>query len=218
MTVEETHPRLFVAVPAPEEAIAELTATRQRLEAAGAPRLRWVRPEGLHVTLTFLGETPPARVPAVQAAMAEAAIGTRRHCVALGALGLNSERRPRVLWVEMADGAEALARLAERLVRALVARGFEREGRTFRPHLTLGRVPDRLSARDRARLRRVVGEAAAPAAVPLQVTTLHLMRSRLTREGARYQRCFEVALAAAAVGRGDDGRSTITGARAGGSL
>ncbi len=190
----ESDPRLFIAVAAPTAVVAELSATRKRLEAAGAPPLRWVRPEGMHLTLRFLGQTPAAAVDGIEAAMREAAAATPAQTPRLGRLELNNRRRPRALWVELGDGAAALARLAERLAAALAERGLAPEGRPFRPHLTLARVPPRLRSADRATLARLLTTTRAPAPLPLPVTALALMESRLGPAGARYARRSQATL------------------------
>ena len=178
--------RLFVAVEPPTEIVAALAAAHDAFTAAGAPRLRWARPEGVHLTLKFLGETPLARCGAIEAALLEAA-ATAPHLLRLSGYGLFGGRRPRVLWVGLAGEVEETAACAARLERALSARGFPPEARPFSPHLTLARLPARAGGPQHDALRAALAAVAAPPPLPLPVTALSLIRSRLEPAGARYE-------------------------------
>src|SRR5262249_42877826 len=108
-----------------------------------APRadVRWVDPAGMHLTLKFLGEVDAARVPDVEAALADVA---RRHAplarAAGGLAGFPGATRPRVVFAGIAGGLRELGLLAADVERACEALGFAPEARPFRGHVTLGRV------------------------------------------------------------------------------
>jgi 2'-5' RNA ligase len=143
--------RLFVAVPLPlpvrrdVEAIVATVRARVRdrwaLEGRGDLReVRWVRLDGLHLTLRFLGPTPDERIPAIEAAMREAAQGFPAiEAAVAGAGAFPGLGRPRVIWVGVSKGSDGLAQLASRLEDGLVAAGWPREERAFKAHLTLAR-------------------------------------------------------------------------------
>jgi len=139
--------RAFVAIEleAPlREAIGELQAgLRPRL---GAVRL--VRPEGIHLTLRFLGDTSPAQVEALRPRLAAAVAQCPPAEARVAGLGLFPERgSPRVLWLglEVPPPILDLQRACERAARAS---GFEKEERPFRAHLTLGRWRERAATPD----------------------------------------------------------------------
>ncbi len=139
---DEESLRTFVALEIAEE-MRERIAALQDLLKERAPGLRWARPEGIHLTLRFLGSTSTALVgrlaPALAAAAAECAAGE----VDVSGLGTFPERgSPRVLWLGLSL-PERILKLQEACERAAVAAGFPREERPFRPHLTLGRWRDR---------------------------------------------------------------------------
>ncbi len=163
--------------------------------AGAARRLRWVVGENLHLTLRFLGATDAARVPDVAAAAAAAAGRLAPFEARLaGAGGFPAGERPRVVWLGISDGAAGLAALAASLEDELAARGWERDGRPFRAHLTLARADGVPGA------GRVV-EALADAAVGLDATwtvdRLVVFESRLGRGPARYHPLAEARLAGA---------------------
>ncbi len=136
--------RLFVAVPLPADARREVARWTERLrtrsERAGW-RIGWVRPDNLHVTLRFLGGTPPEYVEPILAAVRTAATGMAPFPWSLRGVGsFGSPRRPRVLWLGIGEGAAHLHALAHAVRGAIESAGLPPEERPFRAHLTLGRV------------------------------------------------------------------------------
>jgi RNA 2',3'-cyclic 3'-phosphodiesterase len=132
--------RLFVALEIPDEvrgAIGEMIA-RLRDVARGA---RWVKAEGVHVTLKFIGETPAERVAAIEGALrgaGAAGIAAPIEARFRGAGFFPNERHPRVFWAGV-DASPNLAELAREVGRRLSPLGIDSESRDFRPHLTLAR-------------------------------------------------------------------------------
>jgi 2'-5' RNA ligase len=188
--------RLFIAIEMPPAWIDALAAVQDQLRRRGLERLRWVRPEGIHLTLAFLGDVAEQRVPDVTNAMTEAAVGRQPFRLALGDPGtFGGPAGPRVLWVGI-DGDLGPLNLLQRTVAARVrAAGFPIEGGRFAPHLTLARVPDRLPADMAGRIGSALAGVSVPAAAPFTVSTVALMRSELGPGGARYTRLGAAALA-----------------------
>lgn len=189
--------RLFVAIELPQawkDALAELSAElRERLsrDATGqAIKVRWVKPEAFHLTLKFLGETPAARLPAIETALQNASlvIGFR---LALGRIGSFSDRRgPRVIWASIgepeADGSLRLFKLVEQIETWLEWAGVPRQRKLQTPHLTLARLPDRLTP-EQARHLAALTELQPPGLAPFTVESISLMLSRLGQGGAVHE-------------------------------
>ncbi|MEE8173887.1 MAG: 2'-5' RNA ligase family protein, partial [Dehalococcoidia bacterium] len=72
--------------------------------------------------------------------------------------------------------------------------GFPRESRPFTPHLTLARVRERASPQERRSFGELVMSTKFEARLPLEVSAISLMRSRLTPAGAIYSRIFTLRL------------------------
>jgi 2'-5' RNA ligase len=103
--------------------------------------VRWVRLDGLHLTLRFLGPTPEPRVPDLAAAVASVARDGEPFTITIrGAGSFPPTGRPRTIWLDIRDGVESLEGLAARLDDRLAGAGWERERRPFRAHLTLARA------------------------------------------------------------------------------
>ncbi len=174
--------RLFIAVPLPPE----LTDRAAALLPPALPALKPVRPELMHITLAFLGWTPDDRLGDVVAAARAAAIAHRSFDVAISAAGrFPASGRPKVIWLGIGAGTEALAALAADVARELRAGELTFEDRPFAPHLTLARVRVEASAPE----WRTVAAAIEGLTVPelrTRVDRIAVVESVLSPKGARY--------------------------------
>ncbi|TET95413.1 MAG: RNA 2',3'-cyclic phosphodiesterase [Dehalococcoidia bacterium] len=180
--------RLFVAVDLPGQVREALARLQGGLRSHDLSDLRWVRPQGIHLTLKFLGETPAGRVAAITEALAGAIRGRRRSRLALGALGtFGGRRRPRVLWLDITGDIEHVQELQAAVEEALVEVGFPPEERDFSPHLTLARVPQPGRPGTAERIAQAL-ESVVPPRSEFDVREVVLMRSTLQPGGAVYER------------------------------
>lgn len=188
--------RLFVALELPVPILAALEQLQDQLRADRSARaVRWTRPEGIHLTLKFLGETPPDRLDVIRAGLQVAASAHRS--LRLGAAGLGcfpNPRAPRVVWVGLTGDLDALAALQSAVEAAIAPLGFPTEKRPFSPHLTLGRVRQDASAAEVRALGALVSGTAVGTLGAWQATAISLMRSELSRDGARYTCLFSAPL------------------------
>jgi 2'-5' RNA ligase len=186
--------RLFVAAELPP-AIRENLAAAQRALRTLSLDVRWARPEGMHLTLVFLGEVLAARLSGIAAALGVLQ-GAPAGPIALEArgLGIFPERgRPRVIWAGLAGDLAALGRLQDRVATAMRQAGLAIEARDWHPHLTLGRV---LGGRD-PEARERIGRDASTSFGAFEVQAIHLFESELLPGGARYRSLRAFPLAAA---------------------
>lgn len=131
--------RAFVAIFPPMEVREELLRAAHELHIEG--NVRWVRPEKVHLTLKFLGETPPDAPERLGPALGSVCAAREPFTVEPSGFGaFPSERRARILWAGVDTGGDRLRSLAESVEDALEPLGFEQEGRDYTPHLTLGRA------------------------------------------------------------------------------
>jgi RNA 2',3'-cyclic 3'-phosphodiesterase len=187
--------RLFFAVPIPEDARARIGELIQRVQTSvgdGKARIRWVRVEGLHLTLRFLGPTPDDRQVPLETGADALARAEAPFEVAVGNGGaFPSLARPRSLWVGVTTGADRLASLADGLTAAAAECGLALDTRPFTPHLTIART-------DGLRLGPTAAHALAEAAdgldVRFTVESVVLFRSFLGGGPARYEALHEARL------------------------
>jgi RNA 2',3'-cyclic 3'-phosphodiesterase len=135
--------RCFIALSLPpeaREALARSAAScRAELEAGRphqGPQLSWVRPEGYHLSLAFLGEIEGEALRAAAAAL-DAAAGSGEIPFSFAGLGSFPPKGAwRVLYARIAD--EGRSALAFRLVAGALGGQWE-----FAPHVTLARLRPR---------------------------------------------------------------------------
>lgn len=180
--------RLFIALELPADVLDALAAVQDRLGADSPERaVRWTRPEGIHLTLRFLGDTPADRQDAISRAMREAVKG--HGPLALRAEGLGcfpNPAKPRVVWVGLKGDLPALEVLQKAVERALKPLGFTPEKRGFSPHLTLGRLHREASRADVQAVGRLVTSTGVGQVAAWTADAVSLMRSELRPDGARY--------------------------------
>jgi len=185
--------RLFVALNFPPPVRQDLWQATAPLRDLDVP-MKWVRPDGIHLTLKFLGEVPEERDGEVHAALQRAAAGARALTLALGAAAAGGAgemgfgvfpdfTRPRVVWVGIA-AEPGLEILQHRVEQEFAPLGFATEARPFHPHVTLGRAARQARPRDFAGLEAALGRVEFVASV--LVGALDLMQSTLQSGGAVY--------------------------------
>ncbi len=172
--------RLFFAVELSPELVGWVRSATERLKPLGQ-NLRWTLPEKAHLTLSFLGELPDSRLPALREAARAAAAGRSPFGLAFGGLGaFDSWKKVKVVWAGVAEGAASLEGLAEALRRELDSRSVPLEKRDFAAHLTLARART-------PGAQPKLASASLPPAPRLAVESLSLMLSRMGEAGTRYE-------------------------------
>lgn len=131
--------RLFVAVPLPDD-IRRLLQTLSRKLQGELPFHKWTHPDDLHITVQFLGETPPAKLEALKASLSDAAATHPSFPLSLAGLGaFGPPARPSILWAGLKGDTGALEAMHRAVVSSTAQHGYEAEDRPFRPHITLAR-------------------------------------------------------------------------------
>ncbi len=178
-SVKNSLVRAFVAVPVPEPAAGELERFLNTLRPLS--RLRWVTRAQFHITLRFLGEQTWETIERVKQALIP--VRFEPFDVELSYAGaFPNMERPRVLWLSGNRGKNELTALAGAVNAAVDAVGLPKEGRAFKPHLTLARADG---------MPQSVALLKALGSVPPLVWRCEgfdLMRSRLTPQGAIYSK------------------------------
>jgi RNA 2',3'-cyclic 3'-phosphodiesterase len=188
--------RTFIAIELEQELKDQLCRVQDQLRAQGVARgVRWVQPEGIHLTLKFLGDTPLERIEEVKAALARAAAKVDPFSFSISGLGcFPNTRQPRVVWVGLQEPTGAMVRLRDAVEAQVAPLGFPTEHRAFSPHLTLGRV-QRYTSKSEV---RDIGQAVAASAIgvvgEMTARTVCYIQSDLKPSGAVYTTLFEAEL------------------------
>jgi len=187
--------RSFIAIELPDEVKAGLSQLQAQLKLGKPSSVKWVDPSSIHLTIKFLGNIAVDRIPAITRAMEEATKGLSSFQLEVTGLGgFPNLKRVQVVWVGIGGEVDKLGQLQQRIESSLATLGFTAETRPFTPHLTLARLRDQASADERQRFGQLIASTSFGAAYAIKVTSINLMRSQLTREGAIYSRLGSVGL------------------------
>lgn len=175
--------RLFIAIEIPDDIKKEMAEVQRRLKGAGVDA-SWIRPEGIHLTLKFMGEVPESRAPEIMNSLTNVAGGTGAFRIDVAGVGtFPNPKNARVVWIGVSVETERLAKLQISVEDAMDGLGFEREARAFTPHLTLGRIKY-IHSRDRwLKSLEGVKDIRLPS---FEVKAVSLMKSELKPAGAEY--------------------------------
>jgi 2'-5' RNA ligase len=152
--------------------------------ASSKASVKWVTPQNVHVTLKFLGNVEEARLPEVFAACERAAVGFKPIELEVRAVGcFPNMNRPRVVWLGMEKGDDAVKELQHKVESELELIGFPREEREFRTHLTIGRVK---GGQGISRLCRLLEEERNVFIGSMRAEKISVMKSKTLPSGPIY--------------------------------
>ncbi len=147
-------------------------------------RINWVKPENLHMTLKFLGETSEQNIPSIVEHINVALDGRPGFMLQFDKTGVFGSRYdPKVIWVGSQQANVAINTLANSVLDASAAAGFPRDRQNFVPHLTLGRIK---GLNDKAHFQRVMQDIPQQLFQTSEVDQLVLFESILRKEGPQY--------------------------------
>ncbi|TAM80552.1 MAG: RNA 2',3'-cyclic phosphodiesterase [Acidobacteria bacterium] len=175
--------RAFIAIELPDF-IRDALAREQARFRTLCMDARWTRPEGIHLTLKFLGDISDMQEAQVKEALSQM---ERFEKFILGIHGFGffpDARQPKVFWAGL-EASPGLARLAMEVENAMAPLGFPPEGRPFRPHLTLARFK---TPRPQQRLEAFVAVHENPLLGSFEVSEFFLWESRLLTGGSEYRK------------------------------
>jgi len=179
--------RVFVAVDVGDavrrEVMRVVSVLTGKLEAVKTPpKVVWVKPAALHVTIRFIGEVEAAEVERLRELLAPPIAVAPFEITWRGIGAFPSAKNPRALWLGVTNGAAALAEVEAEVSRRLAANATQLDDRALLPHLTLGRVKMAGAGVDWPKILKAV-EVSHVTSVVDRVT---LYRSQLSQQGPHY--------------------------------
>ena len=178
--------RLFLAIPIQTENngfVPLINDLRNRL--AHEKLINWVRPTNIHLTLKFIGETPPQDEPKIIEAVSKVVENHHSFSMDFNRTGIFGARyAPRVLWLGMQQTPDELLRLEEDVLKAFDSIGYQRDRQNFVPHLTLGRIKDLC---EKQYFQKVVQAIEQKTYIHQEVNEIILFQSILRPDGAVYK-------------------------------
>ncbi len=174
--------RSFIAIDLPERVKSAISELQQELKKCKAD-IRWVKPDNIHLTLKFLGDTDEKILDRIVEATKAVCSGYSGFNLEIKSVGVFPDMRaPRVLWVGISDN-DSLSGLQKSIEDGLAKLWFTPEKRRFRPHLTLGRFR---SSSGKEGLYDKIEEHKNLSLGSMEVESLFLIKSELTPSGAEY--------------------------------
>jgi len=171
-------PRLFIALPVPDEVAEALTALQ-----SGVPDARWVPAENFHVTLCFAGEVQGAVMRDLEEELSDVA-GPPFGVTVSGVEQFSTGKQPRAL-VALVAKNDRLCWLHQKVSTVTRNCGIAVERRKFRPHVTLARFS--AGAETGHHIAQFMASHSCFQAGPWMADHFGLYSSRLTRTGAIYR-------------------------------
>jgi len=134
--------RTFIAIEIPDNIRQQIVALQTELKTLGG-KITWVRPENLHLTLKFLGDTDEDIIETIIEKLSDIISGFAEFEITSKGVGVFPNwKRARIIWLGTSGADEILKKLVQQINQQLIDFGFEPEKRPFSGHLTLGRVRD----------------------------------------------------------------------------
>ncbi len=182
--------RTFVSVTVPNA----LLATRDMLKTTiqhKKDNLKWVKDGQVHLTLKFIGHTPPDGVDDIHHVLHDISTAFSPMEFEIAGTGcFPVPTRPRVLWTGISGDTEPLTNLVTTINEKLDPLGYPKEKNTFIPHITLARIkyPPKLTPDISGFLQTSFHP------IPFHIKRFSLMSSELTPSGAIYRQLHEYTL------------------------
>ncbi len=181
--------RTFIAISLPDHVLHGIGNVQASLKRSGF-NIRWVRKEGIHLTLRFLGDVPKGQVEQIGSAISAAAGGFSPFTLKGYGIGVFPDlRRPRVVWAGISGDLEVLHNLHSKLESQLKSIGFAKEKRPLKGHLTVGRIKKRI---DKAALKTALEGFKGFETDPFTAEAVILYQSTLRPQGALYTKLAEI--------------------------
>ncbi len=183
--------RSFIAFELPEAVISLLGKVQQELKSLRL-KVRWVRPENIHLTLKFLGNINPGDIENIGGAMSDAARDCAPFTLTVGGIGFfPGIKRPRIIWVGLGGEIQVLLNLQRNLEDRLATVGFPKEKRSFKAHLTLGRIRQAVNP---SKIGQAIQEYSDSGNQKFTADRVILFKSDLKPSGAEYLQLKQVGL------------------------
>jgi len=189
--------RAFIAVEIPSKIQQAIHQAISSLRGEVGALVRWVPPDNIHLTLKFLGDVSPAHVEQLTQMLRAEADSCPAFDIHIGGLGsFPSPKRARVIYIGIQAPAEleALVRGIESASRRLGYESDANGGRGFSPHLTIGRVNQKISAVEGQKIRRALEAAKIDSLGTARVDSVQLYKSELKPSGSVYTKLFSASL------------------------
>ena len=175
--------RSFIAIELPNEIKNKISELLHKIKQTRAD-VKWVNPQSIHLTLKFLGNIETGKIEDILSGIKNSSEGIKPFSVEINSISaFPKPEYPRVVWIGINEKTGTLLTLSQKMEENLSYLGFEKEERSFKPHLTLGRVK---SQKRKEQLLSFIIQSKDLSLGMFSVTEISLMQSILKPSGAEY--------------------------------
>ena len=177
--------RAFIAVEIDDQAKQKILELISDLKKSNADA-KWITENQMHLTLKFLGNIDGVKVQEISNAISDISNNFSSFTINLSKIGaFPSMNHPRVIWLGVDKGAESLIKLDTEAGNSMERIGIAKEGRAFKPHLTLARIKSSKNILDLIKLIKKK-EMDFDSGNDIKINKLVLFKSTLNPKGAIY--------------------------------
>jgi 2'-5' RNA ligase len=183
--------RTFISIEIPEEIKNNIEKLINELKLVLTP-IKWVEKKNLHITLKFLGWVADDKLAPIEKCVTECAKGFKPFTLSFAGIGAFPDmKHPRVIWIGTKDGSDKAREIADCIENEASKKGFRGEEREFSPHLTIGRIKEKIDA---GAVLKSVSEHENSEFGSFNVEHISIMKSTLRRTGPIYEEIKKVRL------------------------
>lgn len=184
--------RIFTAIDISDEACQKVSDYIENLHGEFSNlRVGWERAEKLHLTLKFTGDIDREQLKSLIEAVEATVEQISKFKLQISETGaFPSPRNARILWLGVRDEQGNMQQLNEILETECERKGFEKEKRNFKPHLTIARLREPAKSKELVvkHLRNDFG------AIEFAVSEIVIYESRLQKSGSIYTKYKQINL------------------------
>ncbi len=182
--------RTFVGIELPEivkKGIAEIKNRYSDMEGVS-----WIKPEGAHLTIKFLGEIGSDVVDGLACALEPGMENVKSFKMKIEDAGVFPNlSKPRVLWLGVKD-EKHLRQLHLKVDEEARKVGINKEERNYHPHITIARIKaDTCPPKLKEFLKEFKGKTLWEG---IEVKSIVIYKSVLKPDGAEYEKLYEIPL------------------------
>ena len=188
--------RTFIAIELPKNIISSIRKVQENLKNFGfktfGKKIRWVRPENIHLTLKFSGDIKINDFEKIKIAISDAVDGYNPISLMGKGMGIfPSIKRPRILWVGIGGQTNQLFSLKKNLEEKLESAGFPKENKPFKGHLTLGRINGKINPQN---IADAINEFQGFETKAFTCDKIFLFQSELKTTGPIYKKLIKITI------------------------
>ena len=180
--------RAFLSIDIDDDALLSRIAHIQQKLDLQAAKMKLVERDNIHFTLRFFGDTPISKLELVHTELSKVKFSP--FTIEITGVGaFPSIKRPRVIWVGLAQNAKLMIDLKRRIDDYLGNLGYPPERKKFHAHATFARVRN---VRNRNRMITNLESVANESVGIMTVSNFRMTKSTLTSSGPIYETLWEI--------------------------